>query len=245
MLGSIIFIPKTGAYSFQFGASATDQYQSKHFSVMEYGSSAKAKAAVLAYQKEIQPELEKLALRKGKSSVDKIFNTDKKFRDFVSKIAKTDPNYKDFKWEEVKGNPKSVKTILLQRFKNELKFPKTPGYDLASRDLAKALGLKENYFDKMSFAEAKRSPKIGWINENFPKIKVLEEGLLLNYWKATPTKIAKFKKLFKGDLKELKQDTVKRVLEIDDVFRKDIVVGRRLPDVLEVMAKTSSHLKSL
>jgi len=241
MLGSIIFLPKTGAYSFQFGASATDQYQSKHFSVMEYGSSAKAKAAVLAYQKEIQPELEKLTIIKGKSSIDKIFNTDKKFRDFVSKMAKTDPNYKDFKWEEVKGNPKGVKTILLQRFKNELKFPKKPGYDLASRDLAKALGLKENYFDKISLAETKKSPRVRWINENFPKTKVLEDGLLLNYWKATPTKIAKFKKLFKGGLKDLKQDTVKRVLEIDDVFRKDIVVGKRLPTVLEVMAETSAN----
>ena len=62
MLGSIVFIPITGAYSFQFGASATDQYQSKHFSVKEYGSSAKAKAAALAYQKEIQPKLEKLTM---------------------------------------------------------------------------------------------------------------------------------------------------------------------------------------
>jgi hypothetical protein len=241
MLGSIVFIPITGAYSFQFGASATDQYQSKHFSVKEYGSSAKAKAAALAYQKEIQPKLEKLTIIKGKSRIDKIFNTNKKFRDFVSKIAKTDPNYKDFKWEEVKGNPKSVKAVLLQRFKNELKFPKTPGYDLASRDLAKALGLKENYFDKIGLAESKKSPRVRWINENFPKIKVLKEGLLLNYWKATPTKIAKFKKLFKGGLKDLKQDTVKRVLEIDDVFRKDIVVGGRLPDVLEVMTKTSAN----
>jgi len=243
MLGSIILLPKTGAYTFQFGATATDQFRSKHFSVMKYGSSAKAKAAALAYQKELQPELEKLTTIKGKSSIDKIFNTDKKFRDFVSKIAKTDPNYKDFKWEEVKGNPKSVKTILLGRFKNELKFPKKPGYDLASRDLAKALGLKENYFDKISFAsaEAKRSPRIGWINENFPKIKVLKEGLLINYWKATPTKIAQFKKLFKGGLKDLKQDTVKRVLEIDDVFRKDIVVGKRLPTVFEVMAETSAN----
>ena len=53
----------------------------------------------------------------------------------------------------------------------------------------------ENYFDKISLAETKKSPRFRWINENFPKTKVLEDGLLLNYWKATPTKVAEFKKL--------------------------------------------------
>ena len=59
LLGSILSVSH-GAYSFQFGTAGTDRYVSQHFSVGKYGSSAKAKAAALAYQKEIQPKLEQL-----------------------------------------------------------------------------------------------------------------------------------------------------------------------------------------
>ena len=238
MFGSIIFLPRFGAYSFQFGVPATDQYRSKHFSALKYGSSAKAKAAALAYQKEIQPTLEKLT---HKSKFNNIFNTNKKFREFVSRLTKTESKYKGFNWEKTKGNPNNIKGVIFKRFKNELKYPKKPGYDLSSKGLAKALGLKEDYFKKISFTgEAIKYPKMKWIMKNFPKTQSLEEGLVLNYWKATPTKIDKFKKLFGGDLSIIKQETAKRVLEIDDVFRDAIVKDKRLPNVLEVMAETSA-----
>ena len=122
LLGSILSLSH-GAYSFQFGTAGTDRYVSQHFSVGKYGSSAKAKAAALAYQKEIQPKLEQLTIKLGKSKFDKIFSGSKKFRDFVAKIVKTDPVYKNFNWEKTKGNPDNVKSTLHKRFLNEKKYP--------------------------------------------------------------------------------------------------------------------------
>ena len=235
MLGSIALLTNGGA-SFQFGTGGTPNYRSKHFGVAKWGSSAKAKAAALAYQKQIQPELEQLTITLGKSRFDKIFSSSKKFRDFVAKLVKTDANYKNFKWEEVKGNPENVKGVLHKRFENELKNPKKASYSLASKELAKTLGLSENYFDKVSLASPRGDTQILYINKNFPRIQAMEDGRLLNFWKATPTKVAEFKKLFTGDLKTLAKDTVKRVMEIDDVFRDAIVVDKRLPTVFEVMA---------
>ena len=243
MLGSILSVSH-GAYSLQFGTAGTPQYRSKHFSVARWGSSAKAKAAALAYQKEIQPELEKLTIKLGKSKFDKIFSTNKKFRDFVSKIVKTDPVYKNFKWEETKGNPENVKSTLHKRFENELKFPKKANYNLVSKELAKTLGLSENYFDKVALGQPRGDTQLLYIKKNFPRIQAIEDGRLINFWKTTPTKIAEFKKLFTGDLKGIATDTAKRVLEIDDVFREAIVIDKRLPTVFEVIAETSANTPS-
>jgi len=239
MLGSIVKT-YTGSYTFQFGQAGQDGYVSKHFSIEKFGSSAKAKAAALAYQKEIQPKLK--TSRKGKSALDKIFKRNKKFRDFVDDIKKTDPVYKKFVWEDTPGNPKNIKSMLYKRFQNELKYPKKTGYDVKTKQLATALGLDETYFNKMSLRSERKADK--FIMDNFPKIQRIEDGRLINFYKADPKKIEKFKTLFGGDATTLTKDTEKRVYEIDKKFRKTIVTDKKLPSVFTVMENTSANTPS-
>ena len=58
LLGSVVSVDK-GAFSFTYGNYGQPNYTFKYFSPTNYGSVAKAKAAALAYQKELQPKLEK------------------------------------------------------------------------------------------------------------------------------------------------------------------------------------------
>jgi len=239
MLGSIVKTA-SGSYTFQFGQAGQDAYVSKHFSIERFGSSAKAKAAALAFQKEIQPKLK--VARKGKSALDKIFNKNKKFRDFVNDIKKTDPQYKNFVWEETPGNPKNIKSRLYKRFQNELKYPKKAGYDIKTKQMANLLGLDETYFDKLTLRPERKADK--FIIDNFPKIQRIEDGRLINFYKADPKKVEKFKTLFGGEAITLAKDTEKRVYEIDKKFRKTIVTDKKLPSVFEVMEKTSANTPS-
>jgi hypothetical protein len=239
MLGSIVKTA-SGSYTFQFGQAGQDAYVSKHFSIEKFGSSAKAKAAALAFQKEIQPKLK--VVRKGKSALDKIFKRNKKFRDFVDDLKKTEPKYKNFVWEETPGNPKNIKSALYKRFQNELKYPKKAGYDIKTKQMAGLLGLDETYFDKLTLRPERKADK--FIIDNFPKIQRIEDGRLINFYKADPKKIEKFKTLFGGDAITLAKDTEKRVYEIDKKFRKTIVTDKKLPNVFTVMENTSANTPS-
>lgn len=239
MLGSIVKTA-SGSYTFQFGQAGQDAYVSKHFSIEKFGSSAKAKAAALAFQKEIQPKLK--VARKGKSALDKIFKRNKKFRDLIDDLKKTEPKYKNFVWEETPGNPKNIKSALYKRFQNELKYPKKAGYDVKTKQLATALGLDETYFDKMSLRSERKADK--FIMDNFPKIQRIEDGRLINFYKADPKKIEKFKTLFGGEAITLAKETERRVYEIDKKFRKTIVTDKKLPSVFEVMENTSANTPS-
>jgi len=239
MLGSIVKTA-SGSYTFQFGQAGQDAYVSKHFSIEKFGSSAKAKAAALAFQKKIQPKLK--VVRRGKSALDKIFKRNKKFRDFVNDLKKTDPQYKNFVWEETPGNPKNIKSRLYKRFQNELKYPKKAGYDIKTKQMAGLLGLDETYFDKLTLRPERKADK--FIIDNFPKIQRIEDGRLINFYKADPKKIEKFKTLFGGEATTLTKDTEKRVYEIDKKFRKTIVTDKKLPSVFEVMENTAANTPS-
>ena len=46
-----------GSWEFRFGRHGYPNYVEKRFTATDYGSSAKAKAAALAYQKQIQSKL--------------------------------------------------------------------------------------------------------------------------------------------------------------------------------------------
>jgi len=58
LLGSIS--PEKSSWAFRYGSEGWPNYIYKLFSVKNYGTSAKAKAAAVAYQKELQPKLQKI-----------------------------------------------------------------------------------------------------------------------------------------------------------------------------------------
>ena len=58
LLGSISLDRNT--WAFQYGNEGWPNYIYKRFSIQDYGTSAKAKAAAVAHQKKLQPKLKKL-----------------------------------------------------------------------------------------------------------------------------------------------------------------------------------------
>ena len=178
----------------------------------------------------------------GQSRYDQIYKRNKKFRDFIERIKKLDPRYKNFVWEDTQGNPGNIKRALYERFQTELKFPKKPGYTVMTKELARLLGLDEAYFDKMSVGSNRKADR--FIVDNFPKVQSVEGGYLRNFYKVDPKKVDKFKTLFGGEATTLAKDTEKRVYEIDKKFRKTIVTNKKLPNVFEVMQKTSADTPS-
>ena len=247
LFGSVIPVDK-GAFSFTYGNYGHPNYTSQHFSPTNYGSSAKAKAAALAHQKEEQPRL--ASLQKG-SKYDKIYSGNKSFRDFVESLKKLKGPYKlsaSFNWEELKGDKTNRKESLYKRFLNFKNTKTKAGYNTTAKELAEKLGLKSDYFSKRGEAVVRSSSgtadaTAALIKKLFPKIASVKEGMSINLYKdPTPATIKEFKNFF--SLKRLAKDTVKRVNEIDKVFREVIVTDKKLPDLFKVMEKTSANTPS-
>ena len=246
LFGSVLPVDK-GAFSFTYGNYGDKNYTSEYFSATKYGSVAKAKAAALAYQKEQQPRL--ASLQKG-SKYDKIYRGNKSFRDFVESLKKSKGSYKlpaSFNWEELKGDKTNRKESLYKRFLNFKDTKTKAGYNTTAKELAAKLGLKSDYFSKIGKVAVRSAgtadATVALINKLFPKIASVKEGRSINLYKdPTPATIKEFKNFF--SLKSLAKDTVKRVNEIDKVFREVIVTDKKLPDLFEVMEKTSANTPS-
>ena len=90
MLGSVSpHSRKNGTYLFTFKHSNNPDHIIKRFTIENYGTAAKAKAAAEAYRKKIQPDLKKLSsIRTGTSYVDKLYKDSKAFQDFTKDYAK-------------------------------------------------------------------------------------------------------------------------------------------------------------
>ncbi len=236
-----------GAFSFTYGNYGHPNYNYKYFSATNYGSLAKAKAAALAYQKELQPKLEKLQTG---SKYDKIYSRNKSFRDFIENLKKSKGPYKlpaSFNCEELKGDKTNRKESLYKRFLNFKDTKTKAGYNTTAKELAAKLGLKSDYFSKQPLGVVRSAGTADatavLINKLFPKITSVKEGRSINLYKdPTPATIKEFKNFF--SLKSLKKDTVKRVNEIDKVFREVIVTDKKLPDLFKVMEKTSANTPS-
>ncbi len=233
--------PGYGTYLFEYGNYGYPNHMVKYFSKEKYGSGAKA--AALAYQKKLQPTLEKLTWQ-GKSKYDKIYNTNKSFREFV-KSPEGNPK---FNWEATKGNPNNVKRALYKRFLTFKNRKTKAGYNTTGKELAKLLGLESDYFDRVG--KKARTGRIdateNIIQRLFPKVLSVKEGKSVNLYKdPTPAAIKEFKEFF--DKRSLQTDTIKRVKEIDKKFRNMVVNGRdgkHLPELFEVMTKTSANTPS-
>ena len=90
MLGSVNpHSRKNGTYLFTFKHSNDPDHLKETFTIREYGTAAKAKAAAEAYRKKMQPKLKELSnIRTGTSYVDKLYKNNKAFKSFTKEYAK-------------------------------------------------------------------------------------------------------------------------------------------------------------
>ena len=225
-----------GSWEFTYGRYGYPNYITKRFTSTDYGSSAKAKAAALAYQKEIQPKI--VSIPKT-SQYDSIYKNNKSFRNYIGL------SYKDFLKKTGEGKHQSF--LKWQTEKNKVS---KPGYTTTSTELAKKLGISENVLTTYSgksgskYANAPRA----FVKEYFPFITTSRGGGstiggTINLYKdPTESVLKKWKALQKATM--INKETVKGVSEIDKIFRNDIVTKKLLPDITEVISKTSLNTPS-
>ena len=226
-----------GSWVFSFGRHDSPNYITKRFTVEEYGSSAKAKAAAEAYQKEIQPKIVSVAKT---SQYDSIYKNNKSFRNLVGL------SYEDFlKKSGVDKRNFHTRWIIDKKNKKLEK----PGYNTSTTELAKKLGVSENVLTSYSGKSVSKYENASkdFIKKNFPYITRSKKGSttggLTNFYKdPTENVLKKWEDLQKSTM--INKESVKGISEIDDVFRNDIVVKKLLPDITEVISKTSLNTPS-
>ena len=150
--------PGGGSWTFRFGNWDYPNNVTKRFSVTEYGSSAKAGAAALAYQKEIQPRL--VSIPKS-SQYDALYKKTKGFRNYIGL------SYGDF----LKKAAFEKRNFFLKWKTDKTKLSK-PGYTTTSTELAKKLGLTENVlttYSGKSGSKYSNAPR-AFIQKYFPFI---------------------------------------------------------------------------
>jgi len=229
-------VPGSGSWEFRFGRHDSPNFVTKRFTVTEYGSSAKAKAAALAYQKQIQSKL--VWAPKG-SQYDALYKNTKSFRNYIGL------SYKDFLKKTGEGKHQSF--LKWQTEKNKLS---KPGYTTTSAELAKKLGITENVlttYSGKSGSKYSNAPR-AFVKEYFPFITTSRGGGstvggTINLYKdPTESVLKKWEALQKATM--INKETVKGVSEIDKIFRNDIVTKKLLPDITEVISKTSLNTPS-
>jgi len=225
-----------GSWVFTFGRYGYPNYITERFTVAEYGSSAKAKAAALAYQKQIQPKL--VWAPKG-SKYDALYKNTQSFKNYIGL------SYKDF----LKKTGSDKRNAFLKWQTEKTKVSK-PGYTTTSTELAKKLGITENVLTTYSgksgskYSNAPRS----FVKKHFPFITTSRGGGgtlggTINLYKdPTENVLKKWEALQKSTM--INKETVKGVSEIEKIFRNDIVTKKLLPDITEVISKTSLNTPS-
>ena len=183
--------------------------------------------------------------QRGESKYDAFYKRNKSFRDFVANLVKTDPKWKNFNWEQTYGSAGSKKWALWKRFLRSKDIKTKAGYNTTSTQLASKLGVSPKVLQR-SAADLKVDSTARIIEKLFPSISSVRDGRKVNLYKdPTPATIKEFKEFFKKG--RLTTDTIKRVKEIDNLFRDMVVNGKKgkhLPDLFEVMAQTSANTPS-
>ena len=250
MLGSVNpHSRKNGSYFLTFKHSTADDYYSEAFTVTEYGTSAKAKAAAEARRKELQPKFKKISNnRTGKSYVDKLYKKNPAFKKFIKEYSQnTDqPRFKNF--YKLSGDEKIRLDI---SFKKNSKLPPKKGYNITVSQMAEKLGLTTKRLQLLGKAE-----RLGkYINTKFESIKQSipgKIGVVRIFKDPTDLQIKNYFENFSSNQNALPERVTKRIKDIDNVFRKTIINGKiftnakgfkttqYLPTILEVIDKVDS-----
>ena len=131
-----------------------------------------------------------LDVRLGRTRFDKIYNTNKSFRDFVANLKKIHPKWRTFNWEKagkISGGS-SQKHELWKLWEKAKTFKTKAGYNTTSKQLAAKLGITES--DLHTRVKGKRLTSTGALIEKlFPKISTGRQGGEVLYKDPTPAAI--------------------------------------------------------
>ena len=239
MLGSVNpHSRKNGTYLFTFKHSTDPDHLKETFTIREYGTAAKAKAAAEAYRKKMQPKLKELSnIRTGTSYVDKLYKNNKAFKSFTKEYAKNTNR------PEVAKNFYKLSSInkinINDSYKRYLERPGKEGFNTTIDQLAEKLNLSKARLQNVGVKE-----RLGkYIDDKFPSVKSIipgKIGAVRMFKDPTEFQINDYFKNFKSDQNALPQKLLDRIKNIDNVFRETVVTNKALPSVIEVISKVDS-----
>jgi len=166
----------------------------------------------------------------GKSKYDTNYNNSKKFRDFHA-------NTYDTPWSESSSTLKTNSYNAFLRNKDKLN---VKGFTLSETQMAEKLGVSPNTLRTYNTPSRQNldSTTSDWIKDNIKKIRTIKDGKSVNLYKdLTQTELNKWTSL--QDSSKISSSMVSKIKEYDEVFRDQIKNSKKLPDIAEVIQKTS------
>jgi len=166
----------------------------------------------------------------GTSKYDTNYNNSKKFRDFYT-------NTYDTPWSKSSSTLKTNSYNAFLRNKDKLN---VKGFNLSETLMAEKLGVSPNTLRTYNTPSRKNldSTTSDWIKDNIKKIRTIKDGKSVNLYKdLTQTELNKWTSL--QDSSKISTKLVDNIKEYDKVFRNQLKSTKKLPDIAEVIQKTS------
>ncbi len=166
----------------------------------------------------------------GTSKYDTNYNNSKKFRDFYTDTY-------DTPWSKSSSTLKTNSYNAFLRNKDKLN---VKGFNLSETLMAEKLGVSPNTLRTYNTPSRKNldSTTSDWIKDNIKKIRTIKDGKSVNLYKdLTQTELNKWTSL--QDSSKISTKLVDNIKEYDKVFRNQLKSTKKLPDIAEVIQKTS------
>ena len=168
----------------------------------------------------------------GTSKYDNNYNNSKKFRDFYEETYnKTGKN----PWKDATNKKNAYDAFLRNKDKLNVK-----GFILSETQMAEKLGVSPNTLRTYNTPSRQNldSTTSDWIKDNIKKIRTIKDGKSVNLYKdLTQTELNKWTSL--QDASKISSGMVSNIKEYDEIFRDQIKSSKKLPDIGEVIQKTS------
>ena len=176
----------------------------------------------------------------GKSQYDPDYKNNKKFRDFYEETYnKTGKN----PWSNAGATLKTNSYNAFLRNKDKLN---VKGFILSETQMAEKLGVSPNTLRTYNTPSRQNldSTTSDWIKDNIKKIRTIKDGKSVNLYKdLTQTELNKWTSL--QDSPQISTKLVNNIKEYDKIFRDQIKDNKKLPDIGEVIQKTSMKTPSV
>jgi len=166
----------------------------------------------------------------GTSKYDTNYNNSKKFRDFHTSTY-------DTPWSKASSTLKTNSYNAFLRNKDKLN---VKGFNLSETQMAQKLGVSPNTLRAYNTPSRQNldSTTSDWIKDNIKKIRTIKDGKSVNLYKdLTQTELNKWTSL--QEASKISSGMVSNIKEYDEVFRDQIKNSKKLPDITEVIQKTS------
>ena len=195
-------------------------------------------ATVSAYLTRNKDKFKNLTIKKfaggleiGKSKHDITYSNNKKFRDFYNRTY-------DTPWEDLGTRENSYKkgNAYDAFLRNKKTFTKT-NFTLTAGELAEKLGISQSSLRTYE-AKPDSNTSAKFITDNIKKQRSIKDGKSVMLYQEPTETVLKNWNSFKSS-QTISEKVINNIKEYDNLFRDEIKRTKKLPDISEVIQKTS------